>query len=98
MPRTLRLHPGLITVDCSRFRKTIGKSVGLSWNIPKSNLGDLSLVCSQQTLGFTSYLHIFRLTCRHHAIESEEYIHIYWSSTFGRAPVVLLQAQSEVPL
>jgi hypothetical protein len=49
MPRTLRLHPGLITVDGSRFRKTIGDFVMLPRNMPEPNLRDLSLVCSQHT-------------------------------------------------
>jgi hypothetical protein len=49
-------------------------------------------------LGVTTDLHILRLVLCHYAIESEEQIQICWFSTFGRAPVVPLEAQSEVPL
>jgi hypothetical protein len=38
IPRTLRLYLGLITVDGSRFRRTISKSAMLPWNMLEPNI------------------------------------------------------------
>lgn len=47
-------------------------------------------------LGVTTNLHILSLVLCHHLIESEKQVQIGWFGTFRRAPIVPLQARSEV--
>jgi len=48
---SLSLHASHITVDGSRFRKTVGEFIMLPGNTPEPNLDVLSLVSSQHTVG-----------------------------------------------
>ena len=47
---SLSLHNGHITLDCSRFRQTVGELVVLSGNIPEPNLDVLSHVSNQHAV------------------------------------------------